>query len=111
MYLVLNQRIKVISEQENLTEEEKVIIGLIPPPTDKKKNDEIIKRQKEEDENLLNLYKRPFGGINLYGNFFPNSQLMKVRFHYTKYLEFESIVFYKNEYKVSTIIPGTYKLK
>ena len=106
MYNILKQRVKILSEQENLTEEEKVIIGLIPSPTDKKKNDEILKKQKEEDDNLINLYKRPFGGINLYGNFFPNSQLMKVKFHYTKSLEFENIVFYKNEYKVSTMIPG-----
>ncbi len=95
-----------MSELDNLTEEEKVIIGLISPPTEKKKADEINKKLKEEDDHVINSAKRPYAGINIYSNFFPNTQYMKVKFHYSKSLEFENIVFYKNEYKVTTYIPG-----
>jgi hypothetical protein len=89
-----------------LTEEEKVIIGLIPPPSEKKKIDEINKKLKEEDDQILNVAKRPYAGINIYSNFLPQSQFMRVKFQYSKSIEFENIVFYKNEYKVTTYIPG-----
>jgi hypothetical protein len=95
-----------LNKIENLTDEEKVIMELIPPPTEKKKVDEINKKVQEEDFHMNNTYKRPFAGLYLYGTYFPNTQLLRVRFHFSKSLEFETIVFYKNQYKIACLIPG-----
>lgn len=81
---------------------------MAPPPDDKKKAEEILKKQADEDSAFANLHKRPYAGLVLYGNFFPNSQMMMVRFHGVKY-DYDTIAFYKNKYKVTCLVPGKYK--
>lgn len=103
-------RLIYLSTPENLTNDEKTILGLVPYPEDKKKKDEIEKK-KLEDENLINtMYKRPYNGLILYGNFFPNTPFLKVKF-ISQHFEFEAIAFYKNMYKIACLIPGILYIK
>jgi hypothetical protein len=78
---------------------------MAPPPDDKKKAEEIFKKQAEDDAHFQNVSKRPFSGLVLYGNFFPSSRIMMVRFQGNNF-EQDTIAFYKNKYKVTCMIPG-----
>lgn len=78
---------------------------MAPPPDDKKKAEEIHKKLSDEDILFSTVHKRPYSGLVMYGNFFPNSQMMMVRFQGPN-CEYDTIAFYKNKYKVTCLIPG-----
>ena len=86
---------------EPLTSEEKIILNFAPGPDDKRKIDEINKKFAEEDNIINTVYKRPYAGLYLYGNFFPFTHNMKVKFVGNNNFEHETIAFYKNKNKVS----------
>ena len=105
----LDERLLILSTQEQLTNEEKVILNIAPYPDEKKKKDEIDKKMNEEDNIINNVYKRPYNGLILYGNFFPNTPLMKVKF-VGQNCEYDVIAFYKNKSKIACLIPGIIKI-
>jgi len=100
-----DDRLAILSKQEPLSIEEKVMLDLIVE--DKKKREEVHKKINEEDNTINNVYKRPYSGLNLYGEFFPKTETIKVKF-VAQSCEYDVIAFYKNSRKVSCLIPGKY---
>jgi len=95
----------LLATQEKLTAEEKIYIKKAPFPEDKKKAEEIQKKHTEDDNIFATVSKRPYAGLILYGDYFPNSQMMMVRFQ-AGHCEYDTIAFYKNKFKVACLIPG-----
>ncbi len=95
----------LLASQEKLTAEEKIYIKKAPFPEDKKKAEEIQKKHAEDDSIFVTMSKRPYSGLILYGDYFPNSQMMMVRFQ-SSHCEYDTIAFYKNKFKVACLIPG-----
>ena len=87
--------------------DEKLYIGTAPLPEDKKKADDLIKQHADIDHHFASIAKRPFSGLILYGDFFPNIQSMMVRFQGPNF-EIDVNAFYKNKYKVTCMIPRKY---
>lgn len=85
--------------------EEKIYIKKAELPEDKKKAEEILKKHAEDDHIFATVSKRPFSGLILYGDYFPNSQMMMVKFQGPN-CEYDTIAFYKNKFKVACFIPG-----
>ena len=75
----------------------------------KKKITEYEKKIKEEDDLIHNQFKRPYNGLALYGPFFPNIQIMKVRFA-SPSGDVDVVAFYQNDNKVACLIPEMPKL-
>lgn len=61
------------------------------------------------DNIFATMPKRPYSGLVLYGDFFPNIQTMMVRFQAPNF-EIDVNAFYKNKYKVTCMIPRKLKL-
>ena len=101
-------RLSELAQQTELTDDEKITLGLTEPYADKKKNAEYEKKLKEE-EDMLNQYKRPYNGLALYGPFFPNVPMMKIRFA-SQDGDFDVMAFYHNENKVVCLVPEIPKL-
>ena len=99
----------MMNRNKELAEEEKITLGLLPPYTDKKKITDYEKKIKEEDDQITNQFKRPYNGLALYGPFFPNIQIMKVKFA-SPNGDGDTVAFYKNDNKVACLIPEISKL-
>ena len=104
-----DDRLSELAQPQPLTEEEKITLGLLPPYTDKKKITDYEKKIKEEDDQITNQFKRPYNGLALYGPFFPNIQIMKVKFA-SPNGDGDTVAFYKNDNKVACLIPEIPKL-
>ena len=104
-----DDRLSELAQPQPLTEEEKITLGLLPPYTDKKKITDYEKKIKEEDDQITNQFKRPYNGLALYGPFFPNIQIMKVKFA-SPNGDGDTVAFYKNDNKVACLIPEISKL-
>jgi len=101
-----DDRLAAISKPEPLSIEEKIMLDLIVE--DKKKKEEVNKKMLEEDHLINSVHKRPYNGLNLYGDYFPKTETMKVKF-VAQNCEYDVIAFYRNSKKVSCLIPGNYK--
>ena len=102
-------RIKELAIPEPLTEEEQITLGLAPMYTDKKQLAEYEKKLKEENDMIETQYKRPYNGLALYSNFFPEIQIMQVKFANEKG-DIDCPAFYKNDKKIVCLIPEMPKL-
>ena len=96
-----------MATQAALDNDEKIYIGTAPLPDDKKKADEIVKAHTEHDHTFATVGKRPYSGLVLYGDFFPNIQTMMVRFQAQNF-EIDTNAFYKNKYKVTCMLPRNF---
>ena len=107
-------RINILNKKEELNEDEKTVLGMMEPSQDKKKLADYEKKIKEEDDTIANVYKRPYNGLSLYGNFFPEIDTLKLRFAVINNpeinAEVEANVYYVNENKINCLIPEVPKL-
>lgn len=99
-----DDRLLELSQKAPLTDDEKQMLGQLPPIADKKKATEFEKKMKEEND-AIELFKRPYNGLALFGNFFPDTQSMQVRFA-SELGDTDAVAFYKNENKIACLIPG-----
>jgi hypothetical protein len=99
----------LLATQGALDNDEKLYIGTAPLPEDKKKAEDLIKHHAEIDNYFNSVSKRPYSGLILYGEFFPNIQTMMVRFQAPNF-EIDVNAFYKNKYKVTCMIPRNFLL-
>lgn len=81
------ERVKIISSEEPLTNEEKILLNFIDNNIeDKKKREEFNKRIAEEDKIVESVAKRPYSGFYLYGSYFPRSDMKTNVNHYLSIL-------------------------
>ena len=103
----LEERQKQLAEAAPLTDNEKIFMGFMEPPTEKKALAEYEKNAKEEEDMIKNQHKPPYNGLSLFGEFFPNITGMKIKFFVegNEGCEIETDAYYKNENKISCIVP------
>jgi len=103
----LEKRKETVFFPEPLTDIEKIFFNpaLIE---DKKKIEEIKKKFADEDALLLNP-RRAYNGLYIYGDYFPQSNKMKVKFR-SKFCEPEEPLYFKNNKKLGCLIPEMPKL-
>jgi len=104
----LDGRKTFVAIPENLSNDEKVFLGIAQKPDDKKKYDEILKKFADEDA-IFALPRRAHNGLYLFGDYFPQSNNMKVKFR-SQVGEFETGAYFKNKYKIGCLIPDMGKL-
>ena len=104
----LEERNNILMKKEELNEDEKTVLGMMEPSTDKKKLAEYEKKIKEEEDTILNVHKRPYNGLALYGNFFPEIDTLKIKFatiNSETNSEIDTVAYYVNENKITCLVP------